>query len=150
MMHRHKPFHHKHHSPWDHSTLSQYWHAGFWPLWPKHHCVQNATVTKTPPNIYATKNFRHCDQNATVAKTPPKIFAMHLITIVGFFWLVFQSAFTECTLLTIYKNMYFYIFGIISLPCFINSLPSANITNNHLDTTLIYLVTTLQWYKSLS
>ena len=30
------------------------------------------------------------------------------------------------------KNMYFYIFGIISLPCFINSLPSANITNNHL------------------
>ena len=101
MMHRHKPFHHEHHSPWDHSPLSQYWHAGLWPLWPKHHCVQNATVTKTPPNIYATKNFRHCDQNATVAKTPPKIFAMHLITIVGFFWLVFQSAFTECTLLTI-------------------------------------------------
>ena len=143
-MHWHESHWHCHGLTWVDSPLSQYWHAGFWPLWPKHHCVQNATVTKTPPNIYATKNFRHCDQNATqnfrhASNNHRRIFLI---------------SFSECIhrmhSTNNIKNMYFYIFGIISLPCFINSLPSANITNNHLDTTLIYLVTTLQWYKSLS
>ena len=42
-----------------------------------HHYDQNATVSNSPLNIYATEYFRHCDQNDTVNKTPPKIFAMH-------------------------------------------------------------------------
>ena len=92
------------------------------PLWPKRHCGQNAT-----------QNFRHASNNHCR---------------------IFLISFSECIhwmhSTNNIKNIYFYIFGIISLPCFINSLPSANITNNHLDTTLIYLVTTLQWYKSLS
>ena len=95
-------------------------------LWPKHHCDQNATninATVTKTSLWPK---RHCGQNAT----------QNFCHASNNHRRIFLISFSECIRrmhsTDNIQNMYFYVFGIISLPCLINYLPCAKITNNHL------------------
>ena len=120
MMLHHKPFHHKHQSPWDHSPLSQFWHAGFSTL------SFFATETNLPPQSFATeyfsplRMFRHWDQFATqnFRHAPNKHHRN--------FWISFSECIHWMHSTDNITNIYLYIFGFISLPWFITSLPPVN------------------------
>ena len=147
MMLHHKPFRHKHQSPWDHSPLSQFWHAEFSTL------SVFTTETNLPLQSFATEYFSllrmfcHWDQLAT------QNFRHASNKHHRNFWISFSECIHRMHSTDNITNIYSNIFGFIYLPCFINSLPSANIAMIsflHLWTSFMRILFGLVWWKHCS